>query len=289
MGVAGEHLIAEREAVEGHDQRDAHLLAVGPVIAGITALGQRIGLRVAFEEGARHIVKQHLVLGREQFAAAPSEMRFKRPLVQQQRVECAVQAILVDLRHIELQQIWERRAPVPVLGNVQLARGFAQPRHDQHGGHLLPSHLLLAGRQQPLAQLRQSGAPPQGQRQVDIAKLPRLLDAHALQAHRNGDIPAAIIEQISLLRRADQTPRKCPRLQPPALIQLAKMRHSPLDDPAPDADAAHQSPVAMNLTVLFAGGVAQIHRANQNSLLHKRKYPRSALHPQITPSHYPSH
>jgi len=26
------------------------------------------------------------------------------------------------------------------------------------------------------------------------------------------------------------------------------MRHSLLNDPAPDADAAHQSPVAMNLT-----------------------------------------
>ena len=33
MGVAGEHLVAERKAVEGHDQRDADLLAIGPVIA----------------------------------------------------------------------------------------------------------------------------------------------------------------------------------------------------------------------------------------------------------------
>ena len=33
VGVAGEHLVAEWEAVEGHDQRDADLLAIGPVIA----------------------------------------------------------------------------------------------------------------------------------------------------------------------------------------------------------------------------------------------------------------
>jgi hypothetical protein len=39
-------------------------------------------------------------------------MRFERPLVHQQRVERAVQAVLIDLRLVELQQFGKRRAPV---------------------------------------------------------------------------------------------------------------------------------------------------------------------------------
>ncbi len=42
MGVAGEHLVAQREAVEGHDQRDTHLLAVGSMIPRVAAPRQRI-------------------------------------------------------------------------------------------------------------------------------------------------------------------------------------------------------------------------------------------------------
>jgi hypothetical protein len=38
VGVAGEHLVAQRKAVEGHDKGDAHLLAVQAMIAGIAAL-----------------------------------------------------------------------------------------------------------------------------------------------------------------------------------------------------------------------------------------------------------
>jgi hypothetical protein len=68
VGVAGEHLVAQREAVEGHHQGDADLLAVGPVIAAVAALGQRVGRRLALEVGAGHVVQQHLVVDRKQLA-----------------------------------------------------------------------------------------------------------------------------------------------------------------------------------------------------------------------------
>ena len=87
VGVAGEHLVAQGKAVEGHDQRDAHLLAVGPMIARIAALCLRVGFRLAFEIGARDVVEQHLVLDREQLAAALRQMRFERRLVRQQMIE----------------------------------------------------------------------------------------------------------------------------------------------------------------------------------------------------------
>jgi hypothetical protein len=44
MGVAGEHFIAQGNTIKCHDKCNAHLLAVGTMVARITALG----LRVAF-------------------------------------------------------------------------------------------------------------------------------------------------------------------------------------------------------------------------------------------------
>ena len=85
VGVAGEHLVAQRKAVEGHDQRDADLLAVGAMIAGIAALGLRVGFRLAFEIGARDVVEQHFVLDRKQLAAALRQMRFDAALCARRR------------------------------------------------------------------------------------------------------------------------------------------------------------------------------------------------------------
>ena len=70
MGVASEHLVAQWKAVEGHDQCDAYLLAVGAMIAGIAASRLRIGLGLALKIRARHVVEQHLVLDRKQLSAA---------------------------------------------------------------------------------------------------------------------------------------------------------------------------------------------------------------------------
>ena len=81
MGVAGKHLIAEREAVERHDKRNAHLRAVGAMIAGIAALRLRVCLRLAFEISAGDVVEQNVVVDREQLAATLRQMRFQRLLV----------------------------------------------------------------------------------------------------------------------------------------------------------------------------------------------------------------
>ena len=94
MGVAGKHFVAEWEAIEGHDQSDAHLFAVGPMIAGVPALRQRVGFGLAFEIRARDVIEQHLVLNRKQLPAALGQMRFKRWLVHEQFVECRDRADL---------------------------------------------------------------------------------------------------------------------------------------------------------------------------------------------------
>ena len=53
-------------------------------------------------------------------------------------IEPAIEPILVDLLIAELEQIAKRRAAIPILGNVQLARRLAEPRRNQHGRHLRP-------------------------------------------------------------------------------------------------------------------------------------------------------
>jgi hypothetical protein len=271
VGVAGEQLVAQGKSVEGHDERDAHLLAVGPMITGIAALGLRVRPGLAFEVCARDIVEQHLVLHRKQLAAALRQMRFKLGLVREQVIEPAIEAILVDCFVPELQQIAERRAPVPVLGNVQLARRLAQSRCYQHRRHLRPADAFSARRQEPLAQLLQPRPTPQRQRQIHVAEPTRALDANALQTHRDGQIFATVPKELGLLGRADEPMRQRPRLNAPTLIELAKMRHRLLDDTPSNAHAAHQPPIAMNLPVLPASRVTQIHASSQPAPLQKKR------------------
>ena len=69
MGIAGEHLVAQREAIKRHHERDAHLLAVGAVIAGVAALRLRIGFGLAFKIRTGDVVEQNLILDSEQLTA----------------------------------------------------------------------------------------------------------------------------------------------------------------------------------------------------------------------------
>lgn len=271
MSVAGEHLVAEWKPVEADHPRDADLLAVGSVVARIAALGQRIRLGLAFEIGTGHVVEQHVVLDGAQFAAAPRQMRLERGLVPQQVVERAVQPVLVDLGGVELHQVGQRRAAVPILADVQFARWLAQPGRHQHRGHLRPRHALLAHRQQPLAQIFEAGPAPQRQRQIHVAELPRTLDPQPLQAHRHRQIVAAVVEEPCLFRRPNQAPCKRPRSQPAVLIEFATARHSLLNDAATDPHAAHKGPITVDLPILPTNRVAQIHAPHQTPTKSRKK------------------
>src|SRR5208283_3693587 len=55
--IAGEHLVAERDAVPRHHQADADLLAVSPMVAAVAAAGEPIALGVALEIRPRHIIQ----------------------------------------------------------------------------------------------------------------------------------------------------------------------------------------------------------------------------------------
>jgi len=76
-------------------------------------------------------------------------------------------------------------------------------------------------------------------------------------------------------------PPQRPCLNAPLLVKLAEMRNRLLYDAPPNPDAAHQTPITVDLPVLLAGRVAQVHTPNRIRVAASGKYPRSPLHAQI--------
>src|SRR6516225_1530697 len=198
-------------------------------------------------------------------------MGFESLLVRQHTIEAAIQPILVDLLFAKLKQIAQRRAPIPVLGNVQLARRLAEAGRDQHRRHLREGDAFLADRQKLIADILKARAAPQRKRKIDIPELTRALDPNALQANRHRHVPAAVIEQPRFLRNANQMARQRPSLDAAALIKLAEMSDRLLDDASAEAHTAHQAPIPMDLSVLLACRAAQIHAPIESESLPSEK------------------
>ena len=127
-----------------------------------------------------------------------------------------------------------------------------------------PKPLLFARSQQLRAQIRKARAAPQGQLQTDVAKLPRVFDLDSIRANRDRDITRPVIEQRRLFRSANQMTGERLRLKPSLHVNVAKLGHRLLNNTPANPDAAHQCPVAMDLSRLSLRGVAQIHALNQS-------------------------
>ena len=108
--IAGEDLVGKRQALRRADHAEADLFAVGARIARVTARGLFVSLGLAFEKGARHIVKQELELHAEPRAIALHEMRAEPFLVRREHVEAALEPVIVDLFPRDPEQIGERAA-----------------------------------------------------------------------------------------------------------------------------------------------------------------------------------
>ena len=141
--------------------------------------------------------------------------------------------------------------------------GSQNRARDQHRRHLRPGDALLTRRQQFLAQILEAHPAPQRQRQIDIAELPRALDPNALQAYRHRLMRAAVVEQLRLFRSADQMPRERAGFDPPVLVKLAEMRNRLLDHPPTDTNASYKAPITVDLAVLLANRVAQVHAPSE--------------------------
>jgi hypothetical protein len=72
---------------------------------------------------------------------------------------------------------------------------------------------------------------------------------------------------LSLLGIADQPTRNGTGFNAAMFVKLSEMRHRLLNDAPANAHAANKAPIAMNLPVLLANRMAQIHAPNQNRLV----------------------
>ena len=61
---------------------------------------------------------------------------------------------------------------------------------------------------------------------------------------------AAVVEQLCLLRSANQPTGKRPRFNATVLVKLSKMGHRLLNDAATDPHAANKVPITVNLSCL---------------------------------------
>ena len=221
------------------------------MVAAVAAPGEWIGRGLSFEVGAGHVVEQQLVVEREQLAQAPLEMLLQTPLVRQQPVERPVQTVVVDPLHRHPREIRQRRPPVPILGNVQLARRLAQPRNHQDRRHRRPRHLLATRRHLRGAKPIELQRLPQSPAQPDVAKTPRPFQANLLQpnrhrlAHRRGRL-----EQLVLLAPAGDLQRQPPSPRSTVPVELAQMCNRLLHHPATTTHRPHQTPVGVRLAVL---------------------------------------
>ena len=95
------------------------------MVAAVAAAGERVALGLTLEVCARHVVQQQLIVKLEQRSQALLEMYLQRSLMRQQTVESTVQPIVVNALRRHAQEVVQRRAAVPILGNVQLAGRLA--------------------------------------------------------------------------------------------------------------------------------------------------------------------
>ncbi len=259
--ITGEDLIPYRHPLARDHQRQADLLAVGPVIAAVAPLRQRVALRQALEVDAGHVIEEQVVVEREQLAEAGHEMLLELPLVGQQAIESPIQPVVVDQRGGQREQVFQRGAAVPVLRDVQLARRLAQPRQHQHRGHGRPRHRFPAFGQQPLQQLVQPQGAPERPPQPDIPKGAPPLQANAFEVDGDRVVGFARLEQVGLRPIAGDRTRQRLRAGATMHVQLAEVRNGLLDHRAPDPHGADELPVGVNLAVLPSRRVAQIHHS----------------------------
>ena len=251
VAVAGEHLVADREAFPAHDQPDADLLAIRAMIAAVASLRLRVAFRLALEVGRRHVVEHQVVVEVEERAEAVLEVFLQRLLVRQELVQPLVEPGVMDARGCNPDQVLEGRVLVPVLRDVELAGGLAEPRQDQDARDQRPGNDLAPGAQMLLAEIVEPERAPQLPGQPHIAELPTSLHANLAGHDLDGLDGFGRVEQRGRVDlAAEEMASQRRRLRPTLAIELAEVRHHLLAYLAPDAHRANQAPVRVRLAAL---------------------------------------
>src|SRR5437870_44152 len=186
-------------------------------------------------------------------------MLLDRALVRQQAIERTIEAIVVHQRRRERQQVLQRGAAIPRLGDVQFARRLAQPGEHEHARHRRPRHRFTPFRQELCQQVVEAQRAPERPPEPYVAEGTPAFQPDALELDRNCLIGRRRGEEVGLLSVPRN--RACQRLRAgaPGRVQFTEMRDGLLNDLAADAHRADKAPVAVDLAVLPPRRVTEVH------------------------------
>src|SRR2546422_1498387 len=197
--------------------------------------------------------------------------------------------MVIDPRGRDPQQVLERGRSIPVLGDVQLARGLTEPSDHRDRGHLRPGNRFAAPRQERGAEVVEPQGPPQCHPQPRVAEPPRALDADAIETDRDGVRRGrGRLEELPLIGAPGDRLRQAPGPYAPLAVELAEVRGGLLHHLPPAPHRAHQPPVRVRPAPLPHHRVPQVHRTPPRTLAiatnrKARKGPELALHVDFAP------
>ncbi len=113
-------------------------------------------------------------------------MRFNGLLVRQQPIQRPIQPLVVDALGRHVQEVFQRRGAIPLLGHVQFARRLAQPPDHEDGDHFGPRYRLASTRQQSTQQFVKLERSPQCPAEPRRAKASGVLQAHGVKPNLDG-------------------------------------------------------------------------------------------------------
>ena len=238
------------------------------MVARVAALGQRIGLGLALEIRAGHVVQQQVVLDAEQLAQPILQEHFQRFFVRQNRVQGAIKTLLVDLLRRNAQEIGQCALGVKMLGDVQFARRLAEAAEDQHQGHQRPGDFFAAVGNRAVEKVLQAQLFDELQAQPRPAEVAAIFHAHAFDIDFDPVRPR-VVEELFLASFRVAFGGVL-HAQPMGFIELSEIGDDPLSRPALGAIRLHQRPVGVSFSVLSA-----ITRANEHARHFKKSTPHS--------------
>jgi hypothetical protein len=167
--VARQRFIAQGEAVAVDDQADAQLFAIGPMIAGVAALGLGIILQAPLEIGAGQVVQEQIVLEVKQIACLLGEVVLDGLLVGFDEAEAAVQMVERQAGQAEVEEFGQGRAGYPGV-DAAFAAGIDQAVDGNEGGDVSHGHAGGDGSQETLQQAVEAEVLPGAESNVDVAE-----------------------------------------------------------------------------------------------------------------------
>ena len=264
--VARHHLVGQREAVRGHDQRDHHLHAIRTLVPAVAEPALAVDGRVALKIGTGQVIQQDIEAGIEQRGPPRAQKREERAFVHHQLVQAAVQRVAGN-DPIGPQQVAQRALGIPVPVQPPVAPRIDEPVADLHLQHVQPPRPLPARRQARPPEAVQRQPVPHTQRQPARAPLAGVAhlhvrdpDPHHLAVQRRDGPVRGKQRQLPRARRLVQHRNRAAPRRALTVVDLPEIEHLALHDPAPaDAHVLHHAPVAVLLAVLAAHLAAHEH------------------------------